>query len=158
MRHGGDDMALWRLTFVLLFVTASIGIWLFVGYTFRARIRYPLLLVTTHVISATLTVIAFIWLFITQRHWSQHHATAFVILCVSLVMVLVTYLSGLYFYGKFNVRGRGLKSKLLISHLVMAALSFVCVASSVAELSAAQPPTSHNYPGSMYNFYKHHRK
>lgn len=150
-------MSLWQITLYSLFLTAFFGIFLFVGYTFRVRIRYPLALVTCHVVSALVTVVLFCFLLVQQLHAPNLHQYAVVVAWLSLVAILITFVSGFYFYLRYNVRRRGLRTGLLVTHLLMAAVSFVCAAASIAELSV--PPKANNlYPGSMYNYYKHHNQ
>lgn len=150
-------VGLWAWTFFALLVTSIFGIWLFAGFTFRLKPRYPFLLVTCHVVGALVTVVLFCSLFIKWLYQPQvGHSFAPAILWVGLIMILATFLSGLYFYFFFNARRRGLGYKLLITHLVMAALSFVFVVASIAELSGSVH-TQHLFPGTKYNFYKHHR-
>lgn len=148
---------LWEWTFFSLLVTSVFGIWLFVGFTFRLRPRYPFLLVTCHVVGATVTVVLFCSLFVKWLIQPQvGYSYAPVILWIGLFMILATFLSGLYFYFFFDARRRGLGYKLLITHLVMAALSFVFVIASIAQLSGPLH-SQHFFPGNKYNFYKHQR-
>lgn len=148
-------MTLWQWTFLALLITASFGIVLFTGYTFRVRIRYPFALVTSHVVSAFITVILFSILFVQKlRFGFPAHSYSPFVLWPALVLLLATFASGVHFYFKYNARRLGLRNALLIAHLFMAALSFVAVIASTAELSVPPKPTN-LYPGSMYNFYKH---
>lgn len=150
-------MSLWVWTFLVLLVTAVFGLWLFAGFTFRVRPRYPFALVTSHVIGATASLVLFCILVV---RWFAHHQAvhsyAPVVLIIALVVLLATFLSGLYFYFGFNVRRRHLTYKLLITHLAMAALAFIFAIAGIAEASGPVH-TQKFYPSSMYNFHKHHR-
>lgn len=149
-------MELWKWTFILLLITAGFGIWLFVGYTYRLRPRYPLIVVSSHVISALVTVILFTVLLVRWIHRGNFaHGYEIFVLYVAYFVVLITFLFGMYLYVRYNLRKRGLTMRLLVAHLVMAALSFVAVVTGVAELSVPIH-TAHIYPGTMYNYHKHH--
>ncbi|WDL98440.1 hypothetical protein [Alicyclobacillus sp. ALC3] len=149
-------MSLWMWTFLIALFTATVGLVLFIGFTFQQKLRYPFLFVTFHVIGATVTVILFCILFI---RWITHHdATtpyASLVLWASLAVVLATFVSGLYFYFWYNARKRPLSYRLLVTHLVMASLAFVSVITSVAQLSNTGLHSHQLYRATGYNFRKH---
>ncbi|WDL97492.1 hypothetical protein [Alicyclobacillus sp. ALC3] len=149
-------MTLWQWTFLLALATSAVGLILFGGFTFRIKPRFPFLLVTLHVVGATATVVLFCVLFARWlMHYGPSHAYAGIVLWASLIVILATFLSGLYFYFFYNARRRGLGYRLLVTHLVMAALSFVCIIASVAELSGTGLVKSTLFPTNGYNFHKH---
>lgn len=149
-------VSLWQWTFLVALATATVGLVLFAGFTFRLKPRFPFLLVTLHVVGATATVVMFCILFVRSiGNHAASHGYAGVVLWASLVVILLTFLSGLYFYFFYNARRRGLDYPLLVSHLIMAALSFVCVVASVAALSGIGIQTSSLFPTTGYNFHKH---
>lgn len=150
-------MPLWQWTLYSLGLTAVLGLLLFCGYTFRLRIVYPFALVTGHVVSATVTMILFcVLLYHLATDSANVQMYAQIIAWVSFAALIVTFLSGLYFYLWFNARRRGLKNGMLVTHLLMAAVSFSFAVSGVAGIAGTQPTDrSHLYPPSMYNFHKH---
>ncbi|WDL95693.1 hypothetical protein [Alicyclobacillus sp. ALC3] len=149
-------MSLEQWTFRVAVATAAVGLALFAGFGFRIKAGLRFLFVTLHVVGATSTVIMFCVLFVRwMRHPAASHSYAGVILWVSLIVILATFLSGMYFYFFYNVRRRRLHYPLLVSHLIMAALSFFCVMASVAELSPYGLVKSHLFLGHDYNFQKH---
>lgn len=160
LRWGVSRVSLWTWTFLVTLATAAVGLSLFAGFTFQVKPRYPFLLVTCHVIGAFATVTLYCILFVRWmgNHNTATHLYAAVVLWVSLVVILSTFISGIYFYFRYNARRRGLGYRLLITHLVMAALSFVCVIASVSELSGTGISAKSLFPPSSYNFYKHHHQ
>lgn len=157
LRGCSKDMSLWLWTFLVALFTATVGLVLFAGFSFqKKKLRYPFLFVTFHVLGTTATVILFCILFV---RWITHHDVTHpygsVVLWLSLVVVLATFVSGIYFYFWYNARGRGLSYRLLVTHLAMASLAFVSVITSVAEFSNTGIHPGESYRTTGYNFYKH---
>ncbi|MCL5971810.1 MAG: hypothetical protein M1499_04515 [Firmicutes bacterium] len=78
---------------------------------------------------------------------------------VAYVAYVVTYLTGLTFYIRFDVRRRPLRRRLLGIHLLMAVVTFISLTASMALYGfperAAVPETSHQ--STMWYYVLQHR-
>lgn len=148
-------MLLWQVTLAAFILTSLFGLYLFAGYTFRIKVHYPLVLVTCHVIAALITSILF-GILIVRILTSHSHSSVFteVFSLISFVLVLLTLASGLYFYFRYDARNRRTKWGLIITHLMMASLSFIFAISSIA--TVAEPHHKNTYPGDAW--YRYHLK
>lgn len=148
-------MTLWHWTFAFLFFTAIVGLVLFSGFTLRINMRYPLLLVTTHVASASITFVLFTILLVQRLTSTQTGVQVFVL--ISYFILVVTFISGVYFFFRYDARRRGMRYLLLVFHLVSASLTFIFTVSSLAAFREPQTQPQHYTPGgAMYNVHKHH--
>lgn len=128
------------IAYFSLCVTALSGMVLFFGYTFRARRAhlqtvYPLVAVRLHIVlvavNFVLLSIAFRATTITYGMSPFHHFSYFLFAC-AYALFFITFLSGLYFHIRFDLRKMNLQSAFLVSHWVLAVFTFILLTSSVA--------------------------
>ena len=125
-----------NLSYISLCLTSLLGALLFFGFTFRVRIRYPLRIVSLHVILASITT-ALLCLAAVQALFFRPARTAAspwaaALLVAGLLLLLFTYALGLYFYLRYDARRRHLKLQSLVLHLSLAGLSFIFITSAFA--------------------------
>ncbi|QQE77703.1 hypothetical protein [Alicyclobacillus sp. SO9] len=148
-------MTLWHWTFAFLFLTAIVGLVLFSGFTLRISIRYPLILVATHVASASTTFILFTILLVHRLTSTQTGVQVFVL--ISYMVLVVTFVSGIYFFFRYDAQRKRMRYFLLLFHLMSASLTFIFVISSLAAFRVPHPHSQQYTPGgAMYNVHKHH--
>ena len=146
-------MLLWQVTLTAFIITSIFGLYLFSGYTFRIKVYYPLVLVTCHVVAASVTTILFGVLIVRMlSSYSQIPVFSVVFSVISFVLVVLTLTSGLYFYFRFEARRRRTKWRLIGFHLALAGLSFIFAISSISTVAA--PKQTHDYAGTAW--YKYH--
>ncbi len=113
----------WAYTSLLL--SSTFGALLFLRYTFRIRVQYPLYLVNSHLLTVFLTLILYTIVFIKEfvHHptWNFHNA----FMTVSYIVFILTLGTGLAFYIRYDLRKRILGLQLVSTHLVMAGLTFI---------------------------------
>ncbi len=126
-----------NLSYISLCVTSLLGALLFLGFTFRARIKYPLRIVTAHVIMATVTTLLLCGavvqaLLAPRRAGSASGPWPTAMLVAGALLLLVTYALGLYFYLRFDARRSRLRLQSVALHLSLAGLSFVFITTGFA--------------------------
>lgn len=141
--------------FIAMCFTVVVGACLFVGYTFRIRIRYPFALVITHVAGATLTVILFT-IFLVHRTIIPVNGNRNIFALVSYSFLLVTFVTGLVFFIRYDFRRRYIGIKRLSLHIVMAAFTVFSLSGTTAIYTSFAHKDMYHVPGSaMYNVHKH---
>lgn len=152
-------MLLWRLAFGCLCVTSIVGMILFFGYTFRVRIVYPLVMVTTHLLLAILTtglfVVAVVQRFLSPRELSTLYM---VLLGLNLIIIVVTVVVGIVFFLRFNVKGREVYGTFVGLHVTMASVAFIFATASTIAITQTIPPKVPITSPTLYNFYKYHHQ
>jgi hypothetical protein len=129
-------LLLWQATLTAFIITSLFGLYLFAGYTFRIKVHYPLVLVTSHVIAAATTTVLFAILMIRMlSSLNQSGTFTAVFALISFALVVLTLMSGIVFYFRFDARRRRTRWGLIITHLMMASLSFIFAISSIATVA-----------------------
>jgi hypothetical protein len=148
-------LSLWQVSFLSLAVTSVFGLILFVGYTFRIRIQYPLTLVSFHVALASVTVVLYtlstIQVFL---HPSVSIGFRMLILFADVVL-LATYITGLTFFIRFDAKRKGMRQHLIATHLVMAGVTFIFVTSGTIALVKPTVPAHTLYGPNRYELHKY---
>ncbi|PWI57432.1 hypothetical protein [Sulfoacidibacillus thermotolerans] len=126
-------MSLLDVTYILLFLTSLFGAVLFFGFTFRRQIRYPLFVVSSHVIFASATWALFSISLV--RHlfrFASHpdHFTAVLYLLLGYAIYTFTYLLGVYFFFRYDAKRKHVRLQSIALHLTLAGLTFIFVTSS----------------------------
>lgn len=178
MFHSASVM---NLSYISLCVTSLLGALLFFGFTFRIRIKYPLRIVSAHVIMASVTAVLLCAAVIqalffrsapsgggvraaaspliaahaphahasplTSTHATHAYASPLTaahathvyaslwtdaLLVAGVLLMLLTYGLGLYFYLRYDARRRHLKLHSVVLHLSLAGLSFIFITSAFA--------------------------
>ncbi|MCY0874812.1 MAG: hypothetical protein OWT28_00795 [Firmicutes bacterium] len=136
-------MSLLAWSYGALGITALTGLGLFLMYTFRARTHlkpiYPLIGVRVHLVFVAITAVLLTLVMkqkLTVAATGEAHYPQ-ILLISSYVMFWVTLILGLYFYFRFDVKRIRLRSQFLVTHWVLAALSFIFLTSSFALYSSA---------------------
>lgn len=155
-------MSLLNWSYAALLAASAAGAMLFFGFAFRSKVRFPINLVKLHVVLASLA-----WLLLTAAivEFAVHGGLAqpsfdFVFAGTSYVVFLLAYLSGLLFFLKFDLHRRRLRLRFVAAHLILAALAFIMVTSSVALYDAPRSPRATvraalTSGASWYAFFKH---
>lgn len=142
--------------YLSLFVASLFGAVLFFGFTFRTRIRYPLALVTLHLLTVVITFGLFTALVIQQVHlhgWVQMTFAA-KFLVITYVIFAVTLLAGLAFFLRYDARRKRLRMRMVAVHLFMAALTFLS-ATTLMSLPLYPTPSLPVHGSTWYLIHRH---
>lgn len=133
------------LAYLSLCVTALTGMILFFGFTFRRHLTqapdYPLLLVRGHIVFVAITFILFTWALIvalSQRGAFLAHSFESALFTFSYLFYLGTFVYGLMYHLRFNLRIAEHRARFLVSHWVLAIFTFILLSSSFAIYHAPQ--------------------
>ena len=143
MLHAAE---LLNLSYISLCVTSLLGALLFFGFTFRVRIKYPLRIVSAHVVMATITTVllcaAVAQALLAPRVAGSVSAPwSAAMLVAGSLLLLFTYALGLYFYLRYDARRRHLRLQSVALHLSLAGLSFIFITTGFAvDLWTVSPP------------------
>lgn len=149
-------MFFWELAFVLLALSSIAGMVLFFGYTFRIRIHYPMTLVITHLVMTAVMCLLYLICIVWKLSTYTNESWLFpVILVSSGVMMILTFIVGLAFFFKFNLKGIALAKHFISLHVTMASVTFILLIASTIFVTQSQLDHKHNFPASNYNYYKH---
>lgn len=124
-------MSLLDWSYIALLVSSLMGAVLFVGYTFRVKLAYPILVVSLHLIAIIATFILFT-IFMVQTFFTKIPAFSFGFILVTYGIFVLTFLIGLFFFVRYDLRRKILHLPLLSTHLVMAVLTFTSFTSLMA--------------------------
>ena len=126
-----------NLSYISLCVTSLLGALLFFGFTFRVRIKYPLRIVSAHVVMASVTTVLLCAAFVQALLAPFGAATvpapwSSAVLIAGCLLFLVTFALGLYFYLRYDARQRHLRLQSVALHLSLAGLSFIFITAAFA--------------------------
>lgn len=145
-------------SYIGLLVASLLGAVLFLGYTFRVRIAYPFVLVSLHMSTVVITFILFTIALVqgldqgpfTFRTW---------FLILTYVVFLLTLLTGLFFFVRYDLRRKIMRLPLISTHLVMAVMTFICFTGlmglSLQGLGARTSPSTGSASPAWYSFHRH---
>ncbi len=138
-------MSFLDITYSALFITSIFGAFLFFGFTFRRQILYPLFVVISHVVLASITWVLFT---ITLVHhvieWNMHQTpiTSLLYLLLGYLFFTFTYVIGVYFFFQYDAKRRHARLQSIALHLTLAGLTFVFVTTSYVVVLVTQNHTT----------------
>jgi len=144
--------------FVGLCVGSILGAVLFIGYTFRKRIHYPMVWVVAHISTISVTLILFTIAFVAKSNLVLHdgYDAKFIFFSTSYAVFLATFITGISFFFRYDFRRRHISLRLLSVHLVMSAFTFFGFAATLALYTPNAIPIGDKYAGSSwYAVHKH---
>ncbi|KUO95006.1 hypothetical protein [Ferroacidibacillus organovorans] len=120
--------------YIALIIASAIGAILFVGYTFRVKIAYPIRIVQLHVLTTLVAMALFTiatWDKIALSGYFAHATFGLWFLISSYLIGLITLILGFAFYWQFDAKFRVLRLRFIAIHLTLAGISFIFFTSAV---------------------------
>lgn len=141
-----------------LLMASLMGAILFFGYTFRIKIAYPFVLVSLHLTVVGVTFILFTAAFI---HIFQVKTSALEVgfFTLSYVVFVLTLVTGLFFFLRYDLRRKIMRLPLVSTHLVMAVVTFICFTGLIGLADQRTQVHTHAFAGRLspgwYSFHRH---
>lgn len=155
-------MSLLYISYISLWIVSIFGALLFFGFAFRARIRFPVSLVKTHVVLAGISVLLFTAAVVRKSvpGGFTHPTFALLFAWTTYVVYLLTFLSGFGFFLRFDLQRRHLPLRFVVFHLFLAAASFIMMTATLALYAKPPLPASvarlaNTSRASWYDLHRH---
>ena len=152
------------VSYLTLGIASAFGAVLFIGFTFRVKVHYPVALINTHLLMIAVTCILLTIHVVSQVAFRTVHGFNFALMLMTYALFLVTFITGMSFYLKFNVKRfrskrRPPRARWVSTHLIMATVTFIFYTTYFIDSLPSPPPPRHLQVGAnsprWNNFHLH---